>query len=308
MSKSVSEVADQEAASQDSNTISERQALIYRLKSIAHSQFPRLFSHPADARRLEIHRLHDPKKNAQTTPPVDELIDISCVWGVEYYTPRHVESLLTNLKRLKWDSSDHDLGTSDPIAWISRSRQHHFGSGWLNIGVIYSRTDDIYDPFRRTAPLPPHVEYATGGLYSLTPSLFCIVMGFVFEEDYCAQFDKALRTDRQTYTHAYKKSSTRRYRIYGPETQKSDHIRRIRAEMVGLAKDWFQEHLPGLFSSGLLGGELPTCELVTLRKAEPFAPRKGNGLSSYLSVLDLHPHWDDVYWKKWTRDSLNRRV
>ena len=287
MSKNVSGVTDQEPDSQDNNIISKRQSLIYRLKFIAHSQFPRLFPHTTDTLRLESYRTFDSEKNKQTTPPADELIDLSCVWVVEFYTPTHVDELLTNLKKLGWDSNERDF--ADPVAWISESRQHLFGGGWLNLGVIYSGTDGVPASFHhRTAPLPPNVQCATGGLYSITSSLICIVMGFVFEGDYCAQFDKALRTNRKTYTSPL----THGYRIHGPENQKIDHICQIRDEMIGLATDWFQKHLPGLFSSGLLGGKLPTCEFVTLHKAEPFAPREDDGPSSYLFILDLYSDWN----------------
>ena len=303
MSKNVSEVADQEPASQDNNIISERQSLIYRLKSIAHSRFPRLFPDPTDARRLDIYRLRDPKENEQTAPPVDELIDLSCVWVVEFYAPAHVDALLTNLKRLGWDGNDRDFVMDDPMAWISRSRQHPLGGGWLNLGVIHSETDGVPVSFhRRTAPLPPHVQHATGRIYSPTSSLICIVMGFAFEGDYCAQFDKALRKDRKTYTRPLLHG----HRIYGPENQKVDQIHQIRDEMIGLATDWFQEHLPGLFSSGLLEGELPTCEFVTLRKAEPFAPGEDCGPSSYLSVLDLYFDWD--VWRSVNNTGLKFKV
>ena len=51
-----------------------------------------------------------------------------------------------------------------------------------------------------------------------------------------------------------------------------------------------------MFSSGLLGYELPTCELVTLHKTEPFPDpeRDGYSPSGYLRVLDLefsHSVW-----------------
>ena len=290
MSKNISEVTDQEPELQDDNIISKRQSLIYRLKSIAYSQFPRLFPHPAADRSLEIDRLFDPRKNEQTTPPVDELIDLSCVWVVEFYTPAHVDTLLTNLKRLEWGGNDRDFAVmSDPVAWIIESRQRPFGGGWCDLGVIYSRTDGVPAlSRRRTAPLPPNVQCVTGGLYSITSSLICIVMGFVFEGDYCAQFDKALRTDRETYTSPLMRGR----RIHSPENQKIDHIRQIRDEMIGLATDWFQKHLPGLFSSGLLGGKLPTCEFVTLRKAEPFAPGEDDGPFSYLFILGLYHDWN----------------
>ena len=288
MSKRTSGIANRQPESHN-QFIPVRQSLIYRLRSLANSQFPNLFPHPDAARRLDIYRRNDPKENAQTTPPVDEFIDVFGVWAVEFYTPSQVDTLLTNLNRLGWDGSDPVFGLKDPTPWISRLRQHPFGGGWFNLGVVQAGTEVIVGPsYQHAAPLPPHVQYATGGLYSLTSSLICIVMGFAFENDYCSRFDMALRTDRETYTKPLVYGS----QIHGPRHQKTDHICQIRTELIGLANDWFQEHLPGLFASGLLGGKLPTCEFVTLRKTEPFPPMENNDHPEYLSVLDLSFGWD----------------
>lgn len=286
MSRKGSGITDHETTSQDDN-VSARQTLFHRLECAAHRWWPRFFDHPDAASRLERFREHDRAANAKTTPPPDEFIDLRCEWAVEFYGPAHIDSLLANLQKLGWDRTEH-ASMLDPAAWISRARQQPHGGALLNLGVIRSEPDNSSFPNYRTATLPPHVQYATGRLYSLTSSLICIVMGFVFEGDYCARFDKALRTDRQTYT----KPSMRGHRIYDPRTQKIDHIRQIRAEMADLATKWFQQHLPGLFSSGLLGGELPTCELVTLRMAEPFAKQIEDGGPSYLSLLGLSFQWD----------------
>ena len=110
----------------------------------------------------------------------------------------------------------------------------------------------------------------------------------MFEKDFSTQFDEALRKNRQTY----RKPSERGYTIYSPETQKTDHIYQIRAEIAELAARWFRENLPGIFSSGILEGDLPTCELVTLQKAEPFPLRSKDNTDPsayhYLSILDMH--------------------
>ena len=43
----------------------------------------------------------------------------------------------------------------------------------------------------------------------------------------------------------------------GPGTQKETDIRTLRAEMRELAADWLRAHLPGVFASGILAGEIP---------------------------------------------------
>ena len=253
--------------------------LLYRFKYAAHRRFPRFFLYPGE---LEEWRSRDSARNAKTSPPEDEFIDLRCMWAVEFYTPAHVDALLSSFRKLGWDSKNRsNMGTS-PISWIQRLRQSSRGGGHMPLDPIGSVPGTINSRSRTNLSPPPHVQYMFGGLYSLTSSLTCVVIRFVFEKDFSTQFNKALRTERQTYI----KSHT----VYDPERQKTDHIRQVRADMAELAGRWFCENLPGLFSSGILGGALPTCEFVILRQAEPFPPhREGNARPpEYLSVLDMY--------------------
>ena len=80
--------------------------------------------------------------------------------------------------------------------------------------------------------------------------------------------------------------------------QKRDHIKQIRTEIAGLAATWFQDHLPGAFASGLLDGELPSCELTTLRNVEPLPSMEEQSKErlEYLSILGLD---NDIFaWEK----------
>ena len=78
--------------------------------------------------------------------------------------------------------------------------------------------------------------------------------------------------------------------------QKEEEVRSIRQEYAAGALTWFRRNLPGIFSEGLLDNELPTCELVTLRKQEPF-PKEDDEepIPEYLKILDL-----DVSTSTWT--------
>ena len=282
---------DQEAA-----TVKRRQVkepFLYRLKYAAYERFPRFFDYPVRPGEQDISRIFDLKENAETCPPDDESIDLCCMWAVEFYTPAHVDKLLAGLRKM--EIKNRSGIRPSPISQIQEWRQRSHSNAWLNLGIILPQeTDNFFSSRSLTAPMPPHVEYATGGLFSLTSSLTCIVIGFVFEKDFSTQFDEALRKNRQTYRKPSRprKPFRRSYTIYSPVTQKTNHICQIRTEIAELAARWFRENLPGIFSSGILGGNLPTCEFVTLRKAKPFPLRsKGNALQSgsrYLSVLDMH--------------------
>ena len=258
--------------------------LLRHLRYAAYKWFPNWFFHPDLTQDIDYWRERDPKINAQTKPPKDEFIDLRCLWAVEFYTPVHLDNLLNGFRKLGWSEKNTLAHRRDPAGWVQRSRQHSSSGGIFNLGIVNpSSSDSFLSSHARTAPLPPNVQYATGRIYSLTSSLTCIVMGFVFKEDFSAQFDEALRTDRQTYTEP---SSKGMVRICDPRTQKSDHIRQIRKDITELFMKWFSENLPGLFSSGILGGDLPTCEFVTLRQTKPF-PNHNAESPDYMSLLDM---------------------
>ncbi len=249
----------------------------------------------------DYYRERDPTSNAETTPPEGEHVDLRCMWAVEFYTPSHIDKLVNNLKKLGWDQNDFP-GRESPASWVRITRQHSEGGSWLNLGTIRSSDHVSAWPIRdRTAPLPTHVRYASGGIYSLTPSLTCIVMRFVFEDNFRCRLDAILRQPRHTFTRPVSGNSRE---ILNPEWQKTDDVRQLRQECANFAAGWFKENLPGVFSSGLVGGQLPTCELVSLRKAEPFPDRKKGEYtpSGYLRVLDLE--FSPSVWKSKDTPSL----
>ena len=249
---------------------------------------------------LETLRKNDAADNAETAPPEDEHVDLRCVWAVEYYTPTYVDRLIESLVKLEWDQDD-PLGRESPASWIRTTRQLSAGGSWLNLGTIRSIDDERHWPIpHRTAPLPKSVDQARGHIYSLTPSLTCIVVCFIFEENARCRLDDALRK----YRHTFKRSLSSGYQTVDPESQKTEEVRQIRREYKNLATKWFRENLPGVFSTGLLGGRLPTYELVTLREAEPFPDPEVSDASrpGYLRVLDLR--FSPTVWRSTDSVSL----
>jgi len=264
----------------------------YRIRSAIHKVLPNLVEHPELADSRAYYEEADPKYNAETTPPDCEQIDLRCIWGVEFYTPAHTEELAASFARLGWSGGD-GVSRNDPAAWMRKLSDRTRGGAWLNLGYIRRAYPVSGISILKTAPLPPHVEYARGGMFALTPSLACIVIGFVFDEDYARKFDDALRLYRRTYFSPRKKG----YEILSAEEQKIEHIHQIRTEARGFVGGWFSRHLPGVFASGLLEGEYPTCELTTLRQAHPF-PERGQGDSrpeEYLSILSMDSSSDAWY-------------
>ena len=247
---------------------------------------------------LRHYKERDPKENQDSTPPDHEFVDLICLWAVEFYTPAHTDDLVDNLKRLGWGDGDSRGDSSNPIAWVEGLRRHHYGVGWMNLGMLTPReSEPVIGGLSHNVHLPSNVKYALAGIYSLTPSLIGVVVCFVFEEPSSGLFDKTFRADRSTYVT---RTGTG-WRFHGPADQKRDGVTQIRADLSQLAADWFSKNLPGLFSSGLLNGEIPTCELIATRVAEPFPSHTSgarhlfeySGLLGIGRALDIWQHKDD---------------
>ena len=233
---------------------------------------------------LELRRGADAEDNARSTPPPDEEITLSCVWSVEFYTPAHTQRLLDRFHVLGWDKSNLPFNRSNIAFLFNQSRLHPHGY-WINFGAIgrHGRQKGRPAPDLR-APIPDSVESISGALYKLTPSISCIVLCFQLNDEERQRFDTAIRSDRITYYDPGNLYSN----FPSPEGQKREEVAQIRNELNAMVSDWFRCHLPGIFSDGLLGGHVPTCELVQLSHTEPIPPlRSGETPPWYLDVVGL---------------------
>jgi hypothetical protein len=262
-----------------------RESPARRLRRAAYHKFPSVFPNPDHGTHLAHWRQRDPEQNAKTSPPADEYVDLRCIWAVEFFTPSHIDSLLTGFANLGWDKDDDFVSSGNPATWVRRLREQPGSDGWLNLGPIDRPGKKKFVGNPHTAPLPPSAEYALGEIFNLTSSITCVVMGFVLNEEASGRFDRALRQTYETYFQSFGRGHT----VRDPSSQKQSAIRAARAQFRAEAAGWFRIHLPGLFASSHLDGEFPTCEFVTLRWSKPF-PKRGEAgpeQRQYLRLLDL---------------------
>ncbi|MYH60649.1 MAG: hypothetical protein F4148_02410 [Caldilineaceae bacterium SB0675_bin_29] len=247
----------------------------------------------SDEGLLRVYRERDAENNKRTTPHDSEVIDLCCIWAVEFYTPSHMDSLFTGAKRFGWKQEGF-RSLRDIQEWFGHSGTllpGVSGSYW-NLGFVSRANSPFTGPSGTNSmtrnqvhpdALPPsYVTKLTGSLISITSSLSCVIMCFILDNDYAKRLDEALRADRQTYYKGTSQSHT----ILDPERQKSDEIKQVRHEIKATATKWVSANIPGLFSSGLLVDKMPTYELVTLRDAEPF-PSDRHSILDFLRVLTL---------------------
>ncbi len=231
-------------------------------------------------------RKNDWERNAETAPPTEEYIDLYCRWAVEFYTPTYIEGLVDGLQKLGASTETNQRLDRDPVDWLRRQRSLHRTSGWMSLGNLLppgSKRFGLGDTIETS--LPEGVKYATWKMFSLSPSLTCIVMAFVFDEQEATIFDASLRSEYQTYLEPVGKTN----RIHTPDFQKAARIRSVRERISNSITQWFKENLPGLFCSDLLDGKLPTCELLFLTEADPFPVRQDGEVPppQYLQLLGL---------------------
>ena len=279
--------------------------LVYRVKFLGSKSLPWFIKPPFPKERLAGIRSTDPRLNAQSTPPAGEFIDLCSVWATEFYTPAYRDDLLNSLQRLEWTNE-----LRDPVNWLKSRGNNQFDHSWMPLGPILPRDAPnpyLVQPLR--AELPQGVRSAKADIYCFTPSLIAITLEFVFEDGFNKAFDDALRQDRRSYVT----SINRGYRIHDPGNQKANHINQLRREAVGTVTNWMSVNIPGVFSSGLLDGEFPSCEFLTLSKMKPFPQRTeaapdfpwylfrlgllnsfGTWESDSVPGLRLKPHLDSV--------------
>ena len=293
------------------NCLSIVQDAVFQVRTAASRCFPRFIGRPYPRSRLQEIRETDPRQNARHTPPTDEYIDLCSVWAIEFYTPAHMDELLSSFECLGWTEDD----TRNPVAWLKHPDASQYSQAWRPLGRVVPRDiPDRYITRPLRADLPPNVLYAYGDIYCFTPSLVAIVFEFAFDEEHGGILDDALRQERESYVTPIPGG----YRINDPGNQRISHIKKIRNDTTRLITDWFSENIPGLCSAGLLGGDFPTCEVVTLRKAQPFPTREeddgillrylhdlglshsyGSWESTRLSALRFYPSSTDHYTAKY---------
>ncbi|MDE0120547.1 MAG: hypothetical protein OXS33_02300 [bacterium] len=237
-------------------------------------------------------RQQDPESNTHSTPPPDEKVRLVCLWAMEYYSPTHTGDLITGLRKLGWDDF------FDPTLNLIQMREHHSGGSMTSLGHLVRKESRRFPlTMTRIAPLPKSVDYAIAHLFSLTPELNCVVVCFVFRKDTATRFDRALRAKHCTEVEREKAG----WKFLRPDHQKEREIGRIRQELSNTAMDWFQKHLPGLCASGLLDGEMPTCEGITTRVAEPFPPSSEHTKEAfpYTSIVGIGQYARDFdVWRR----------
>lgn len=253
-------------------------------------------NHAAKAHTPDLDQLRrgDIAANLAITLSKNERVSLRSIWAIEIFTPSLIGDLHTQIKALGWDTQG--LGADrerDLNAWIRRSRESTVGGSWANLGVIARPGAKPFLGDQRNAELPSFCEYATGGVFTLTPAITCVVIQFVVREDRSTGFEGVLRTEYETNFEPIERG----YRLLSPFTLKKAAIDSHRSAIRREIASWFQRFLAGIFCSALCDEELPTAELLVFHETESSytegeAANRGGQL---MRVLGLGTPWNS--WK-----------
>lgn len=222
---------------------------------------------------LEDSKKGDPEENRSTEIPPDEHVRIRSLWIVEAYPPTYfanLKSWLSNINQPEW--SNNRIQESIEQARLGPDR------GWFNLGRIFPLNSNRLSASK--AILPKGVEYVDARLFYSLPSITFIVLQFVFNETTSLILEDPLNKKYDTYAKKLGKG----YEFIGPSHQKQEAVLKLKKELHQNCSDWVKGNMPGVFSTGVLKSEFPTCEFITIDKQKPFVEKT---YDSYLRIIDL---------------------
>ena len=127
---------------------------------------------------LETWQSGDHEINERTSLPDGEHVELSCIWGVEFYGPSHVDALTKSLEALASGARQLSFDR-DPVAWLRDLSSSRVNQAMLNLGILSTPgSDDILGSPQIDVTLPLEIEYAQAYLYVLSPSLIAVIVCF----------------------------------------------------------------------------------------------------------------------------------
>ena len=228
----------------------------------------------------------DDEENAWIPPP-EEDIRLHGVWVAEAYLPSSIRSLADGIERLGWWESHRD----ETIAEVIERGRSGRGGGWLNLPLIRRQTKRGRLGRRDAGrALPDGVEYATGQVHFLTPSLTVLLVGFRFDTSMSERWGAAARQPYRTY---HEPLGASRARIWHPDFQRREAVRRVEREAAAGCGAWIGERMPGYFgSTGGRDGH-PATTLLTTENLIPFeADDESHRWALNLGLAFAYERWE----------------
>ena len=237
---------------------------------------------------------YDRNKNDDSTPPVDEKIQVLSIWVFEAYTPSNIENFHKGVEKLGW-GKDFWSVNPDFQDKVDEMRFQSSASGWLNLGFVVDSSSTNAWPGTKKADLPEGISHVRMTILQFLPSTTILACQFILSSDLTNSVEEALR---EKY-YSYKEPIGSGYIIHDVVNQKRDSVTLARTFIKDLCSKWIKNNFPGLFSNSEIDGNFPTCELFTFEKYEPCINENKLKFDNYLWILNL-----DNYIDTWSSDDL----
>lgn len=248
----------------------------------------------AEREGLEYHHNgQDQKDNESSKPPPEEEIRVPAIWAIEAYPPTFIENLWSGLDRLGVLKTKRSDGVCN---FLENIRTKALGGGSVNLDPIVRGKKYLFHGV--SGPLPDGVAEIRLSIYQLIPSTTILICQFYLQGDPVSSVEAALKADYSTYSIKTGSSVS----FIDVNRQKEEAVAVAREQNYEICQNWVKEHLPGYFSSDKSSFSIPTCDLITFKQYDPFAPEKQKkwGLyKSYIGILGL----DSEYYL-WGCDDL----
>lgn len=231
----------------------------------------------------------DIQNNRETVPPGGESVRLECFWGLELYGPGEVQDLQDKLQALKWSAGYRRPVNDNAANWVKVQSSYGSAGSWYNVGIVTRPGEHGLFPLAENkADLPGEVDYLTVSMLQISPSLTCVLIGFMLKDSYANAYSTSLAEYKDTITE---RSNGWGLTRISPAEQKRRSVEATRSRLQGVVKTWFASNIPGYFSGGS-AVKLPTAELVVTTSEHLLRDSIFREGARWKALISDAPHYD----------------
>ncbi|HEX7130977.1 MAG TPA: hypothetical protein VF228_00285 [Iamia sp.] len=248
---------------------------------------------PPETEEDRLYRLQrDAEENQASALPSGEEIRFVGLTCVEMYTPSTIGALRRSIVKLGWVRDDEfEPPFTNLDRWLDITRGNAFGGAWANLSRIGDEAEGRPLGGGLTASMPAGFSEAWAGLYSVTPSLSCLVLHFVADDTTEWSLHKPFEVEWETQ---WRRRDVGGWTMPGPVNLRREAVSSVRRELRKRCHDWLGANLPGVFTgSQAASGHMPSIEVFTCKLAQPFTGADPSvGMDAYPHVLQIDNEFD----------------
>jgi hypothetical protein len=261
---------------------------------ILYESFPKIFRAPLPtfAYDKDYSLKSDQEDNERSRLADNQDVELRCIWVCEVFGPRDIANLYDGLRSLRWDAH-HINNNRSPIEWVKNQRQYG-RRGYFNLGWVTREKPSLPSSMLLTGPVPSEFSSLIAQIHQISPSLTCLLIGFLVSESEAKAYRMILNANYRTSASPVPGTRTIWFEEVDHKKRKATEASLLRVRKA--AVDWMNSHFPGYFGHNSTSSRQPTGELMFLTGFDAFelseTDRK-NWLhwSKYLNLDSHKPFW-----------------